>query len=111
MSFGIILGALIRGMELSPTIGFELRERTKEGELPYTHAVLAEEKLEGGGSSRDHEEDLPEPDSLFLPSISAAAARNPAIVIEPAYNVALVYGQACAFYMVIPAGIHVLHLL
>lgn len=44
------------------------------------------------------------PDALLLPSWIAKAARDPAIHIEPAWKVSLIYGMSCAINFVLPAA-------
>ena len=44
------------------------------------------------------------PDALLSPSYMARAAEDPAIQIEPAWKVSLVYGMPCAIYHMLPAA-------
>jgi hypothetical protein len=44
------------------------------------------------------------PDALLTPSYMARAAADPAIRIEPAWKVSLVYGMPCAIYHQLPAA-------
>ena len=44
------------------------------------------------------------PDALLTPSYMAEAAQDPAVRIEPAWKVSLVYGMPCAIYHQLPAA-------
>lgn len=100
MSFAIIIGSLINGQAYDESLGTHLRDLVKQGVLPYTHAVLPGEDP----SSRDHEGEMPEPDSLLHPNTCIRFARDPTLQIEPAWKIAQVYGMSCAFYMVMPGA-------
>jgi len=56
------------------------------------------------GSSDLNPRSFASPDALLLPSWIARAARDPAIHIEPAWKVSLVYGMSCAINFVLPAA-------
>jgi hypothetical protein len=78
------------------TLSGRLRDRVKRGELPFTHAVLAEERSPSEKTPSAPSDVLPFPDALLQPSCCAAAARDPGIRIVPAWRAAIVYELPCA---------------
>ncbi|MDY6929568.1 MAG: ADP-ribosylglycohydrolase family protein [Pseudomonadota bacterium] len=104
-AFGAVLGMLVEGHLLDCGISDKLIARVKAGVLPF-HTVT-QDKLEV--PSRSHKETQHEglfasPDALIAPSNIALAAQTPAIQIEPASRVALLYGLPCAVYHQFPAA-------
>jgi hypothetical protein len=86
------------------TLSGRLRDRVKHGKLPFTHAVLAEERSPSEKTPSALSDVLPFPDALLQPSCCAAAARDPGIRIEPAWRAAIVYGLPCAVNFLLPAA-------
>lgn len=123
LSFATIVAAIINGEPFDEHIGTRLRELSKTGALPFTHAVLAEERQpaaaaaglqEGGISSssnsisnvqrpRDPTKDLFYLDGLLLPGWIIKAAQDPDVSIPP-LKVPLVYGMACSIQFLLPAA-------
>jgi ADP-ribosylglycohydrolase len=100
-----VLALLVRGEKLDATLSDKLMELVARGELPF-HAVttgrlqppapgMADPPRAGRFSS---------PDALLTPSFMAQAAADPAIKIEPAWKVSIVYGMPCAIYHQLPAA-------
>lgn len=105
VAFGAILGMLVEGEPLDGTLSGKLMARVKSGELPF-HAVTSGNLQ----APRPNEPEastaglFPSPDALLGPSSIARAAVDPAIRIEPAWKVSLVYGLPCAAYHQFPAA-------
>ena len=105
VAYALVLGMLVEGHRLDADISDKLMARVKAGELPF-HAIT-QGRLEA--PARDRQENrlaglFPSPDALLTPSGIARAARDPAIRIEPAAKVALLYGLPCAVYHQFPAA-------
>ncbi len=103
-AYCVIVSALIRGEPFDDKLAGKLYRMVENGELPFTHAVLAENK-----GAYDHEpapasESLPYPDGLLFPSHIWRAAKDPGVVIDPAWKVSLVYGLPCSIVCVLPAA-------
>jgi ADP-ribosylglycohydrolase len=103
-AFGCVVSALVRGNPLDARLSAILRDMVKRQELPFTHAVLAEERRSNPGEPRAPSQTLPFPDALLQPSYCAAAAHDPDIRIEPAWKAAVVYGLPCAINFQLPAA-------
>ena len=105
VAFGAVLGMLVEGHALDARLSGKLMARVKTGELPF-HTVTRGRL----GAPRPGEPEtavagrFPSPDALLGPSAMASAARDPAIRIEPAWKVSLVYGMPCAVYHQFPAA-------
>ena len=104
-AYGAVLGMLVEGHRLDAEISDKLLARVKAGALPF-HSITRG-KLEAPG--RDDKEKpnaglFPSPDALLTPSNIARAVHDPAIRIEPAAKVALLYGLPCAVYHQFPAA-------
>lgn len=104
MAFGCVVSSLVRGEALDENLSGKLRDMVKRQELPFTHAVLAEERGRSENTPPAPSDALPFPDALLLPSCCAAAARDPGIRIEPAWRAAIVYGLPCAVNFLLPAA-------
>lgn len=103
MSFCILVAALIQGERLDADLGTRMRELAKSGELPVTHAVLAEERETINHRPADPTQTLPFPDALLQVGWVVQAARDPEIRIPPE-KVGLVYGMACSQHFLLPAA-------
>lgn len=104
VAFGCVVAALVRGEPLDEALAGKLREMVKHADLPFTHAVLAEERRKTRKQPAAPSVTLPFPDALLQPSCCAAAARDPGIRIEPAWRAAIVYGLPCAINFLLPAA-------
>jgi ADP-ribosylglycohydrolase len=104
VAFGCVVSALVRGEALDESLSGKLRERVKSAELPFTHAVLVEERAQTDQAPPPPSLFLPFPDALLQPSCCAAAANDPGIRIEPAWRAAIVYGLPCAINFLLPAA-------
>lgn len=104
-AYGAVLGMLVEGHRLDAEISDKLMARVKGGVLPF-HSITRG-RLEAPGRTQQevpHEGLFPSPDALLTPSCIARAAQDPAIRIEPAARVALLYGLPCAVYHQFPAA-------
>jgi ADP-ribosylglycohydrolase len=104
-AYGSVLGMLIEGHRLDGDISEKLLVRVKSGELPFH--TITKGKLEAPDKNQKEirvENVFPSPDALLTPSNIARAAHDPAISIEPASKVALLYGLPCAVYHQFPAA-------
>lgn len=105
VAFCAVLGLLVSGEPLDADTSDKLMGMVKRGELPF-HAVT-QDKLQ---PPRPGDPDPPRagrfasPDALLTPSYVAEAARDPAVRIEPAWKVSIVYGMPCAVYHQLPAA-------
>ena len=105
VAYGAVLGLLVQGHALDAHLSDKLMQLVKDGTLPF-HAVTSD-RLQ---PPRPGEPDPPRvgrfasPDALLTPSYMAAAAVDPAIRIEPAWKVSIVYGMPCAIYHQLPAA-------
>ncbi|WIA18991.1 hypothetical protein OEZ85_003658 [Tetradesmus obliquus] len=98
LSFATIVAAIINGEPFDEHIGTRLRELSKTGALPFTHAVLAEERQPAAAAAGQQEGGI----SSSSNSISNAA-QDPDVSIPP-LKVPLVYGMACSIQFLLPAG-------
>ncbi|WMJ08987.1 ADP-ribosylglycohydrolase family protein [Nitrosomonas sp. sh817] len=105
VAYAAVLGMLVQGHALDETLSSKLMQLVKTGQLPF-HAVTADDLQ----PPRPGDPDPPRagrfasPDALLTPSCIAAAAADPAISIEPAWKVSVVYGMPCAIYHQLPAA-------
>ncbi len=105
VAYGAVLGQLVQGHPLDALLSNRLMKLVKNGALPF-HAVTSDNL----GPPRPGAPDPPRagrfasPDALLTPSYMAAAAADPAIRIEPAWKVSIVYGMPCAIYHQLPAA-------
>lgn len=104
-AYGAVLGMLVEGHRLDADLSDKLMGRVKAGVLPF-HSIT-QGKLEAPSRNPKetrHEGQFASPDALLTPSNIARAAHAPAIRIEPAAKVALLYGLPCAVYHQFPAA-------
>lgn len=104
-AYGAVLGMLVEGHRLDADISGKLMARVKSGLLPF-HSITRG-KLEAPGKDQAEasgEGLFPSPDALLTPSGIARAAGDPAIRIEPASKVGLLYGLPCAVFHQFPAA-------
>lgn len=104
-AFCCVLGQLVSGEKLDANLSDKLMALVKKGELPF-HAVTSG-KLQppkAGVSDAPRAGTFASPDALLTPSYMAEAAADPAIRIEPAWKVSIVYGMPCAIYHQLPAA-------
>lgn len=105
VAYAAVLGMLVQGHALDETLSGKLMRLVKTGQLPF-HAVTTDDLQ----PPRPGDPDPPRagrfasPDALLTPSSIAAAAADPAISIEPAWKVSIVYGMPCAIYHQLPAA-------
>lgn len=105
VAYAAVLGMLVEGHRLDVDISDKLMARVKAGELPFH--TITQGRLEA--PARNQQEArlaglFPSPDALLTPSGIARAAHDPAIRIEPAAKVGLLYGLPCAVYHQFPAA-------
>ncbi len=103
-AYCVIAGALVRGEPFDGKLSGKLYGMVEDGELPFTHVVLAEKKGTYAHDPTAASASLPYPDGLLFPSHIWAAARDPNVVIEPAWKVSLVYGMPCSIICVLPGA-------
>ncbi len=104
-AYAAVLGMLVEGQRLDADLSDKLLARVKSGLLPFH--TITRGKLEAPGRQQQenrHEGLFPSPDALLTPSGIARAAHDPALRIEPASKVALLYGLPCAVYHQFPAA-------
>lgn len=105
VAYAAVLGMLVQGHALDEALSGKLMRLVKTGQLPF-HAVTTDDLQ----PPRPGDPDPPRagrfasPDALLTPSSIAAAAADPAISIEPAWKVSIVYGMPCAIYHQLPAA-------
>jgi ADP-ribosylglycohydrolase len=105
VAYAAVLGLLVQEEPLDERISGKLMQLVKDGSLPF-HAVTSDDLK----PPRPGDPDPPRagrfasPDALLSPSFMARAAADPAIRIEPAWKVSLVYGMPCAIYHILPAA-------
>ncbi|MFV0437364.1 MAG: ADP-ribosylglycohydrolase family protein [Desulfopila sp.] len=105
VAYGAVLGQLILGHPFDSTLSSTLMGLVKRGELPF-HSVTSGQLQppKSGTKERAGTGTFASPDALLTPSFIARAAQDPAIRIEPAWKVSLVYGMPCAIYHILPAA-------
>jgi ADP-ribosylglycohydrolase len=103
-SFDVIVSALIRGEPFDGRLSAKLYEMVETGVLPFTHAVLAENKAKYAHDPTAPSASLPFPDGLLFPSHIWQAATESDVAIEPAWKVSLVYGMPCSILCMLPAA-------
>ncbi len=102
-AYGVVVAAVISGIPLDGQIGRAMRELIKAGKLPFTHAVLAEERKDNLAPEQPIL-NLPFPDVLLGRGWWVEAAQDQRIRIEPPEAVSKVYGMACPLMMAMPAA-------
>lgn len=104
-AYNLVLSQLVAGEKLTPAISGKLLQLAQSGELPF-HTVtknnLAAPQV--GDPDPPRAGKFSSPDALLTAHYVALAASDPAIVIEPAWKVSLVYGMPCAIYHQLPAA-------
>jgi ADP-ribosylglycohydrolase len=103
-SFCTVIGALVRGLPFDGKLSSTLYGMVEKGELPFTHAVLVENRDKYDRTPDAPSASLPFPDGLLFPSHIWRAARDPDVAIEPAWKVSLVYGMPCSILCMLPAA-------
>jgi len=103
-SYCVIVSALIRGEPFDGQLSAKLYSMVEKGVLPFTHAVLAENKDKYAHDPTAPSAALPFPDGLLFPSHIWQAAKDPDVTIEPAWKVSLVYGMPCSILCMLPAA-------
>lgn len=105
VAYAAVLGLLVQGQPLDETISGSLLALVKAGELPF-HTVTRDDlgPPSTGVSEGPRVGNFASPDALLTPSYMARSAADPAIRIEPAWKVSLVYGMPCAIYHQLPAA-------
>jgi len=99
-----VLGQLVAGERLDAQLSDKLMGLVKSGELPF-HAVTSDRlKAPPAGEEPARAGRFSSPDALLSASYMAEAAIDPAIRIEPAWKVSIVYGMPCAIYHMLPAA-------
>src|SRR5690625_906217 len=99
-----LLALLIQGEPFDDQISGKLMKLVQKGELPF-HTVTGDNLASPKAGSVENRGagNFSSPDALLTPSYIARADADPAIRIEPAWKVSLVYGMPCAIYHQIPA--------
>ncbi len=92
------MGALIRGEKFDDELSDKLMADMQSGTVQFVASSSISAK------SAEKTLGFASPDALLLPSWIARAARDPDIVIEPAWKVSQVYGMSCAMNFVLPAA-------
>jgi hypothetical protein len=95
---------LIRGNPFDEQLSGNLYGMVERGILPFTHAVLTENKEKYTHDPTAPSASLPYPDGLLFPSHIWQAAKDPQVAIEPAWKVSLVYGMPCSILCMLPAA-------
>ena len=104
-AYGALLGMLVEGHRLDGEISDKLMARVKAGELPFHTITQGKLQAPAANQTETRSDGLfPSPDALLTPSSIARAAHDPALRIEPAAKVALLYGLPCAVYHQFPAA-------
>ena len=103
-SYCVIVSALIRGEPFDRHLSGKLYGMVEKGILPFTHAVLTENKEKYAHDPTTPSAALPYPDGLLFPSHIWQAAKDPQVTIEPAWKVSLIYGMPCSILCMLPAA-------
>jgi ADP-ribosylglycohydrolase len=99
------LALLVQGEKFDHALSDKLMDLVNAGELPF-HAVTTGKLLppKPGDADPPRAGRFSSPDALLTPSYMAEAAQDPAIKVEPAWKVSIVYGMPCAIYHQLPAA-------
>ena len=105
VAYAAVLGRLVCGDPLDGSISDTLMQQVKSGELPF-HAVTQDHLKPPKPAMKEQVRAgrFASPDALLTPSFIARAAKDPGVVIEPAWKVSLVYGMPCAIYHILPSA-------
>ena len=99
-----VLGQLVDGEPFDIQLSDKLMALVKSGDLPF-HAVTTNRLgAPPPGAEPARAGRFSSPDALLTPSYMAEAVADPAIRIEPAWKVSIVYGMPCAIYHQLPAA-------
>jgi ADP-ribosylglycohydrolase len=99
-----VLGQLVAGERLDEQLSDKLMALVKSGALPFHAVTSGHLQPPKPGAEPARAGHFSSPDALLTPSYVAEAAGDPAIRIEPAWKVSIVYGMPCAIYHVLPAA-------
>jgi ADP-ribosylglycohydrolase len=99
VGFACVLAALVRGEPLDEELSDKLMDLNRSGEIPF----VAKSSIAAGDSKESF--GFASPDAALLPSWIVEAANDPAIRIEPAWKVSVVYGMSCAINFVLPGAV------
>lgn len=105
VAFNLVLAMLIQGEKLDDQLSNKLMKKVYRKEIPF-HAVTSSNLTtpKKGEKAPPNEGLFASPDALLSPSYMALAAKDPTIIIEPAWKTSLVYGMPCAIYHMLPAA-------
>jgi ADP-ribosylglycohydrolase len=99
------LGLLVQGHSFDAKLSGKLMALVHSGELPFHSVTRADfQPPRPGDPDPPRTGRFASPDALLTPSYMARAAADPAIRIEPAWKVSIVYGMPCAIYHMLPAA-------
>jgi ADP-ribosylglycohydrolase len=100
-----VLGLLVQGNRFDAKISGKLMALVNSGELPFHTVTRADlQPPQPGDPDPPRPGRFASPDALLTPSYMARAAADPAIRIEPAWKVSIVYGMPCAIYHMLPTS-------
>jgi ADP-ribosylglycohydrolase len=104
-AYNAVLSVLVSGEKLDAGISDKLMDLVHKGDLPF-HTVTTDRlgPPSPGAPDPPNAGKFSSPDALLTPSYIAEAATDPAIRIEPAWKVSIVYGMPCAIYHQLPAA-------
>ena len=103
-AFCCVLGQLVAGEPLDVHLSDKLMDLVKDGSLPFHAVTSGKLQAPAPGKEPSRAGRFSSPDALLMPSYMAEAAADPAIRIEPAWKVSIVYGLPCAIYFQLPAA-------
>ena len=105
VAYCAVLGLLVQGNKFDAKISGKLMALVNSGELPFHTVTRADfQPPQPGDPDPPRAGRFASPDALLTPSYMARAAADPAIRIEPAWKVSIVYGMPCAIYHMLPAA-------
>ena len=100
-----VLALLVSGEKLDPLLSDKLMDLVAAGDLPFYAVTTGKmQPPKRGDLDRPGAGFFSSPDALLTPSYMAEAALDPAIKIEPAWKVSIVYAMPCAIYHQLPAA-------
>lgn len=104
LAFCAVLGQLVSGVALDENLSGRLMEMVHAGTLPFHTVTSGKLEVPQGAEAPLRAGQFASPDALLTVSSIARAAHDPAVRIEPATKVGLVYGLPCAVYHQFPAA-------
>ena len=104
LAFAAVLGQLVAGAPLDAGLSDRLMALVKSGELPFHTVTSGQLDVPQGAEAALVAGQFASPDALLTVGSIARAAHDPAVTIEPASKVGLVYGLPCAVYHQFPAA-------